>query len=128
MLDKFKEEIAVMQICLNEYIIAHHFSYLYERTLFMFIDYMEFGELTRFINHYYKAIPENIIAYITKSILLGLKSIHQRRQLHRDLKSENILISSKGDIKISDFGFALQLTKDKLSCQDIVGTPAWMAP
>jgi serine/threonine protein kinase len=38
------------------------------------------------------------------------------------------LIGLDGDIKIADFGFAIQLTKDKLNRKSVVGTPAWMAP
>jgi len=34
----------------------------------------------------------------------------------------------KGEVKISDFGYALQFTKEKTCCKDVVGTPAWMAP
>jgi serine/threonine protein kinase len=60
--------------------------------------------------------------------LKGLYSIHKRRQVHRDLKSDNILINRNGDIKIADFGYAIQLTKDSQSSREIAGTPAWMAP
>jgi serine/threonine protein kinase len=44
-------------------------------------------------------------------MLKGLDSLHARRQLHRDLKSDNVLMNMKGEIKIADFGFAIQLTK-----------------
>ncbi len=63
-----------------------------------------------------------------KRIVIGLNALHSKRQLHRDLKSDNILIGLDGDIKIADFGFAIQLTKDKLNRKSVVGTPAWMAP
>ncbi len=63
-----------------------------------------------------------------KRILIGLNSLHTKRQLHRDLKSDNVLINLKGDVKIADFGFAIQLTKDRLNRKSVVGTPAWMAP
>ena len=68
------------------------------------------------------------MAYIIREILKGLDVIHSKRQLHRDLKSDNILVNQKGDIKVADFGYALQLTKEKLTSKDLVGTPAWMAP
>ena len=63
-----------------------------------------------------------------KQCLIGLNSLHLRKQLHRDLKSDNILIDTKGNVKIADFGFAIQLTKDRMKRKSVVGTPAWMAP
>jgi serine/threonine protein kinase len=39
-----------------------------------------------------------------------------------------VLLNLDGDIKIADFGFAIQLTKDRLKRKSVVGTPAWMAP
>lgn len=100
-----------MNLCQSENIIKHYFTYCYQQTLFMFIEYMERGSLNQFIKRYGKGIDERVIAYIIREILKGLRSIHRRRQVHRDLKSDNILISKKGDIKIGDFGYALQLTK-----------------
>ena len=93
----------------------------------MFIEYMNFGPLTKLIRSNQK-LSEDLIAYIIKQILLGLKVIHKKSQIHRDLKSDNILLNKKGEVKIADFGYALQLTREKLDPKDIVGTPAWMAP
>lgn len=94
----------------------------------MFIEYMNIGALTDFVYKYMKKIPEEIIAYIAREILLGLQALHDKRQLHRDLKSDNILINTNGDVKIADFGFAMQLTKERLNRKSVVGTPAWMPP
>lgn len=94
----------------------------------MFIEYMNGGALTDFVYNYMKRVPEDVIAYIMKRILIGLKALHAKRQLHRDLKSDNVLISLDGEVKIADFGFAIQLTKDRLNRKSVVGTPAWMAP
>lgn len=94
----------------------------------MFIEYMHYGALNHFIAHYRRAISEPVIAYILREVLRGLDAIHRRRQLHRDLKSDNILINRDGDIKIGDFGYALQFTKEKTTSRELAGTPAWMAP
>ncbi|MCQ2821678.1 MAG: protein kinase [archaeon] len=52
----------------------------------------------------YKYIPFTEIKRITKELLMGLSYCHQRRIVHRDLKPENILLTSKGQVKICDFG------------------------
>ena len=89
---------------------------------------MENGSLNNFIYFWKHKIEEDVIAYIIREILKGLQVIHRRRQVHRDLKSDNILTNHHGDIKIADFGYALQLTKEEMSSKELAGTPAWMAP
>jgi serine/threonine protein kinase len=48
--------------------------------------------------------------------------------MHRDIKSDNILISSAGDVKLADFGYAVLLGQDQSKRKSRVGTPCWMAP
>ena len=117
-----------MCLCKSRCIVEYYFTYYYKESLFMFIEFMNGGALTDFIYHYLKKIPEDVIAYIMREILIGLRSLHARRQIHRDLKSDNILITIDGEVKLADFGFAIQLTKDRLNRKSVVGTPAWMAP
>lgn len=63
------------------------------------MEYMDYGSLTRFIHYFFdegKKIPESVIWYLVYEILKGLACIHSRWQIHRDLKSDNILINMKG--------------------------------
>ena len=48
--------------------------------------------------------------------------------MHRDIKSDNILVDSRGVIKLADFGYSAQLTKEKDVRSTKYGTFAWMAP
>ena len=89
---------------------------------------MNAGSLTTFIRQYKKKIPEKIIAYILKGVLKGLEAVHLRHQIHRDIKSDNVMLNTDGQIKLGDFGFALQLTAEKAYTKGIAGTTAWMAP
>ena len=73
-------------------------------------------------------IPENLISYICQEILKGLAFLHSNHRIHRDIKSDNILLSLDGSIKIADLGFAVQLIKERNERTTTVGTPCWMAP
>lgn len=127
-LNKIRTEIAVMNLCNSANLTKHFFTHYWKESLFMFVEFMDGGAMVDFVYFYLRKVPENIIAYILQQMLQGLDSLHSRRQLHRDLKSDNVLLNLSGEVKIADFGFAIQLTKELLSRKSVVGTPAWMAP
>jgi len=66
--------------------------------------------------------PEPILAFIVMQILEGIKTLHLSDIVHRDIKSENILISSDAEIKLTDFGVSRKLEAGEYECQTFVGT------
>lgn|SRR3990167_6330194 len=64
---------------------------------------------------------EKVIAYIIRQTLFGLEYLHSRHYIHRDIKSDNILINSMGDVKIADFGYAVQLFKSEPTRTTVCG-------
>ncbi|XP_027146586.1 myosin-IIIb isoform X1 [Larimichthys crocea] len=75
-----------------------------------------------------RRLQEPVIAYILYSALLGLQHLHNNRIIHRDVKGNNILLTTQGGVKLVDFGVSAQLTSARLRRNTSVGTPFWMAP
>jgi len=97
--------------------------------LWVVMEFMGGGCLTEVLEQFeHVQMIEAQIAFATLESLRGLAYIHSLHRIHRDIKSDNILLSSDGQVKLADFGYAAQLTQQKQKRNTIVGTPYWMAP
>ncbi len=76
-----------------------------------------------------RCVPPEIAARIALEIIRGLEAIHLSGTVHRDLKPANILLGRLGEVKIADFGIALDPSEPKLTQPGImIGTPPYMPP
>ena len=75
-----------------------------------------------------RPLEENYLAFTMKEVLKGLAQMHKLHRMHRDIKSDNILVDNNGRIRLTDFGWAAESTKEQAKRQTTVGTPYWMAP
>ncbi|KAL3425478.1 serine/threonine-protein kinase CLA4 [Phlyctema vagabunda] len=95
--------------------------------LWVVMEYMEGGALTDVIDNN-PNITEDQISTICLETCRGLEHLHQQDIIHRDIKSDNVLLDARGNVKITDFGFCAKLTESKNKRATMVGTPYWMAP
>ncbi|MCO5604313.1 hypothetical protein L7F22_058478 [Adiantum nelumboides] len=93
--------------------------------LYIFLELVTKGSLSSLYQKY--TLFDSQIRSYTRQILSGLKYLHGRKVMHRDIKCANILVDVSGKVKLADFGLAKQISQlDELkSCK---GSAYWMAP
>jgi len=122
-------EILVMKDSRHDNIVNFLDSYLRgTNDLLVIMEYMEGGSLTEVIENNECKLNERQIATICNETLKGLQFLHKKHIIHRDIKSDNVLLSATGNVKITDFGFCAKLTDQRSKRATMVGTPYWMAP
>tara|TARA_B100001758_G_C18356828_1_gene583224 strand:- start:49 stop:900 length:852 start_codon:yes stop_codon:yes gene_type:complete len=108
-------------------IIDVYDTYQDKGDVYVVMEYMNGDNLFVFLQKVKHLLTENIIRGIIKSILNGLKHIHSKGVVHRDLKLENIMINEQNKIKIIDFGLAAKYEVSKNE-RNAIGSVPYIAP
>jgi len=93
---------------------------------YLFLEYCPGGNMASKIIKNGK-IPENQAKRYFFQLMQGIDFIHDNKVAHRDIKLENVLLDSKDNVKIADFGFSRFIEPGTLS-STMCGTPAYAAP
>ncbi|KAF9234469.1 Pkinase-domain-containing protein [Melanogaster broomeanus] len=120
-------EIILMRESQHPNIVNFLESYLVKNIeLWVVMEYMEGGALTDVIEN--NTLGEDQISSICLETCKGLCHLHSQSIIHRDIKSDNVLLDAEGRVKITDFGFCAKLTDQRSKRATMAGTPYWMAP
>lgn len=124
------KEAQILQIFNHPNIVRFRESYKTKKGhLCIVMDYADGGDLA-------KAIEDQKGRYFTETqildwftqICLGMKHVHDRKILHRDIKCQNVFLTKQGIIKLGDFGIARVLSHTKEVSRSMVGTPYYLSP
>ena len=123
-----ENEISMLRSSRHPNIIDYHSCHRRDNTLWIAMELMNGGKLTDLIEEGYK-FKEEEVAFILREALKGLLYLHKTGRIHRDIKSDNVLLNTDGRVKLGDFGFCAMISEGKTAKRKtVVGTPYWMAP
>jgi len=119
-------ELKVLHECNSPYIVGYYGAFYSDGEISICMEYMDGGSLDLILRKAGR-IPEPILGIITIAVLKGLSYLRENHQIiHRDVKPSNILVNSRGEIKLCDFGVSGQLIDSMAN--SFVGTRSYMAP
>ncbi|XP_076443731.1 dual specificity mitogen-activated protein kinase kinase 1-like isoform X1 [Babylonia areolata] len=119
-------ELKVLHECNSPDIVGYYGAFYSDGEISICMEYMDGGSLDLILKKAGR-IPEPILGVINISVLKGLSYLREKHQIiHRDVKPSNILVNSRGEIKICDFGVSGQLIDSMAN--SFVGTRSYMAP
>ncbi|XP_046391276.1 testis-specific serine/threonine-protein kinase 1-like isoform X2 [Ischnura elegans] len=123
-------EIGILKKIDHPNIVTVHEIFVIGERVFIFMDICEKGDLLEYIRTY-GPLPEGRAKQYFRQLVSALQYLHGIDLSHRDLKCENILLSSKNTIKITDFGFARRCRDDhgnRILSNTFCGSAAYAAP
>ncbi|KAL9264759.1 Serine/threonine-protein kinase fray2-like protein, partial [Drosera capensis] len=125
-------EAQTMNLVDHPNVLRSHCSFVSDHNLWVIMPYMAGGSCLHILKAAHPdGFEEVVIATILREALKGLEYLHQHGHIHRDVKAGNILIDSRGAVKLGDFGVSACLfdSGDRQRMRNtFVGTPCWMAP
>ncbi|EAR96270.2 plant dual-specificity MAP kinase kinase family domain protein (macronuclear) [Tetrahymena thermophila SB210] len=126
-----KQEAELLKSLKHPNIVAYKDSFMIDGTLIIIMEYCEEGDIAFHIKrkkNKQEYFSERVILNWFLQIAFALIYIHDKKILHRDIKTSNIFVTSNGTVKIGDFGISRVLEHTQDQAQTVVGTPYYMSP
>ncbi|XP_029028214.1 serine/threonine-protein kinase Nek3 isoform X2 [Betta splendens] len=128
-LENRRREVVLLSRMKHPNIVAFREAFEADDLLCIVMEYCNGGDLLQKIQQQKTAqfCVDDILKWFAQ-MCAGAKHIHDKRVLHRDLKTKNIFLTDNGTIKLGDFGSACILNSPKAYANTYVGTPYYVAP
>ncbi|CAF4355954.1 unnamed protein product, partial [Rotaria sp. Silwood2] len=127
--DDARKEVDVLAKMEHPYIVSYLESFEDPTSLYILMDYCDGGDLHSRIKAQRGILfnEDQILDWFVQ-ITLALKHVHDRKVLHRDIKSQNVFLTSDGSAKLGDFGISKVLNTTCELARTQIGTPYYLSP
>lgn len=126
-----KKEVQILAKMNHPNITAYKRSFLKRGYLVIVMEYADGGDLNMLIRKRRKMkkyFSENQVLDWFTQVCLAVKHIHDKKILHRDLKTQNVFLTAEGIVKLGDFGISRVLDNTMGQAITMVGTPYYLSP
>lgn len=127
MVNQIKREISIMKIVRHPYIVRLHEVLASKTKIYIILEFITGGELFDKIFHQGKLREFESRRYF-QQLIDAVDYCHSKGVYHRDLKLENLLLDSRGKLKVSDFGLSALQQQGSGLLHTTCGTPNYLAP
>mmetsp|Transcript_7001 Transcript_7001/g.12252 ORF Transcript_7001/g.12252 Transcript_7001/m.12252 type:complete len:832 (-) Transcript_7001:26-2521(-) len=127
-------EIDIMKGVDSPQIVEYYNNYWWKKEIWIVMEFCGKGSLSSVLDSEAKTDPprgfrdESRIASVACGVLSGLLYMHRRNVVHRDIKSDNVLLGNDGMTKLADFGISRRITDADSKMGTMIGTPHYLAP
>lgn len=112
----------------HPYIVRYIDSFSDRGWLGILMEFADGGDLTEEIEKAFSPIAEHLVVRWFSQAMLALQYLHGRHVLHRDLKPSNLFLTTKGDLRMGDFGVSKTLACTAEMAHTLIGTPYYISP
>ena len=130
-LEEIKNEAKLLSKVNNEHIVKYYESFYSTNSFNIVMEFCDGNDLEKYIDKHkreHKKIGKAEIYGFILDICKGLKEIHSKHIIHKDLKPDNLFLTNNGMIKIGDFGISRQLYNSRDFANTANGPLLYMAP
>jgi len=108
-------------------LITLHAAFYHEGCVSLVLEYMNRGSLQE-VQKKHGALSEEVLKHIAFQVTQALEILHRHNIIHRDIKPGNILVNSRGSVKLTDFGVLAALDSHEALAKSYVGTVLYFSP
>ncbi|KAG2497776.1 hypothetical protein HYH03_004048 [Edaphochlamys debaryana] len=121
-------EVKVLRSLAHPLVLSYVDHFMYKGHLCIVTEYCDGGDLYQLLRARKTPLPEAQLLDLFAQVLLAIQHVHSKNILHRDMKTQNIFLTSAGSIRLGDFGISRPLNGTMDLASTIIGTPYYMSP